>query len=698
MKLLKMFFLNITLTFIIFSQPNQQWMATYNGTGNNTDILNDMTIDAAGHIYVTGITRSGSSQTTEDYGTIKYLSNGTRRWIVKYNGPANQRDNAYAVAVDHECNVYVTGRSEGHSLLTDYTTIKYDSAGNQIWLKTFNSQPVPSEWIDIPYDIAVSQTGVFVTGISYIIGYGNYITTVKYGFNGTQMWVSRYQGYYVSDKGISIAADNAGNCFVGVLSDAGSAADYKVIKYNAAGMEEWVATYNGPANAADILTSITLDPSGNVYATGRSYTGTDSKYDVTTVKFSAGGSTDWVARFNGFASMADGGNFIIYGDNAVYVTGYIQQTTDSRSVDMILIKYSLSGPIIWTQYYNSTKNFQDQGVGITVDRNNNVYLTGNSAESNNSGYQVCLIKYSPDGSEQWVKNSGRINTNAIKILNDTSSNIYIAGYGDNFPGNSDYLILKYSSGNLNTNSFSHGSLNKVINDFENTIDVINVNLPQNNPASLIQKVVLVIDSVIHTNDSDLEFYITHNGITDTLIYHAGGTGDNFLNTRLDDSAFTSVENGTAPFAGRFKPVSNLGKFIGQNPNGEWTLRIYDNAAGNTGILQAWHLEITYMPTIGINLISEELPAKYNLHQNYPNPFNPVTKINFDIPAYKDVNRLVKLTIYDILGREITQLVNQELLPGSYSVEWNASNYPSGVYFYSMQTSNYFFTNKMILIK
>jgi hypothetical protein len=94
-----------------------------------------------------------------------------------------------------------------------------------------------------------------------------------------------------------------------------------------------------------------------------------------------------------------------------------------------------------------------------------------------------------------------------------------------------------------------------------------------------------------------------------------------------------------------------------------------------------------------------------LFQNYPNPFNPVTKIKYQIPLSRGVSAgrgvFTKLIIYDILGREIATLVNEQLKPGTYEVEWSAtgggSNYPSGVYFYKLITNDFSETKKMVLI-
>ena len=103
--------------------------------------------------------------------------------------------------------------------------------------------------------------------------------------------------------------------------------------------------------------------------------------------------------------------------------------------------------------------------------------------------------------------------------------------------------------------------------------------------------------------------------------------------------------------------------------------------------------------IGIKKLSTNIPEKYHLSQNYPNPFNPVTTVKFDIPKSSNI----KIIIYDILGKEVTTLVNEKLNAGSYEVVWpaptgNASTHPSGVYFYKLITDEYTDTKKMVLLK
>lgn len=98
--------------------------------------------------------------------------------------------------------------------------------------------------------------------------------------------------------------------------------------------------------------------------------------------------------------------------------------------------------------------------------------------------------------------------------------------------------------------------------------------------------------------------------------------------------------------------------------------------------------------IGIKKISTDIPRTYALRQNYPNPFNPTTYIEFDLPKTEFVN----LIIYNALGQIVRELVNENREAGSYRVDFNATNLPSGTYFYRIAAGDFVQTNKMVLVK
>lgn len=120
-------------------------------------------------------------------------------------------------------------------------------------------------------------------------------------------------------------------------------------------------------------------------------------------------------------------------------------------------------------------------------------------------------------------------------------------------------------------------------------------------------------------------------------------------------------------------------------------------SATTGYISNWSGKILKTTNGGITFIeplSNEVPEAFSLEQNYPNPFNPVTNIRFSVADFG----LVNLAIYDASGRKIETLINEELQAGTYEVDWNASAYSSGVYFYQIQTKAFNNTKKMIIIK
>lgn len=100
------------------------------------------------------------------------------------------------------------------------------------------------------------------------------------------------------------------------------------------------------------------------------------------------------------------------------------------------------------------------------------------------------------------------------------------------------------------------------------------------------------------------------------------------------------------------------------------------------------------PFVNVHSISSGIPSEYLLEQNYPNPFNPSTKIQFHLPKSSDV----KLDVYDIRGKFLERVAEGQLPAGSYSVDWNAKSYPSGIYIYKIETGEFAGSKRMILLK
>ncbi len=159
------------------------------------------------------------------------------------------------------------------------------------------------------------------------------------------------------------------------------------------------------------------------------------------------------------------------------------------------------------------------------------------------------------------------------------------------------------------------------------------------------------------------------------------------------------------FAGTYQSGLYLSLNNGQNwepKNGGLAVNSIDNITRQTKYVFLATRGGVYRASIydllGIQPVSTVIPRSYGLSQNYPNPFNPAAKIRFDIPADKNRTGIVSLVLFDVMGREVETLVNEELRPGTYEINWNATGYPSGVYFYRLIAGDYSSVKKMILLK
>jgi len=292
------------------------WQAIYNGTGNGSDIAYAIAVDNQGNVYITG--ESLGTEPNMDYATVKYDSNGVEQWSARYNGPGNGYDLACDISVDDDENVYVSGFTLG--LSTDYTTIKYDSLGNELWNMRYDG---PTNQMDVANAMTIDSDGnVYVTGKSPSeIGYGSDFLTIKYSTDGEELWISRYDSpNHQSDGGAAIAVDDDRNVYVaGWTNSAIFSSEYATIKYDSAGGLKWAASYSQGLNY-QIINDLALDDESNVYVTGSSAV---AGANYTTIKYSSSGSEGWVMHYSDPANYANKARSIaVDNDGNVYVTGY----------------------------------------------------------------------------------------------------------------------------------------------------------------------------------------------------------------------------------------------------------------------------------------------------------------------------------------------------------------------------------------
>jgi len=389
------FFISLIIFSIIFSriifaaEGDIIWTRTYNGPANDWDFGYSLAVDGNGNVYVTGFVTV--SLEYEDIWVRKYNSEGDELWTRTHNGTANRLDEGYGIAVDGNGNVYITGCEDVIGQGTNIWVRKYNTEGDVVWTDTYNGTANQS---DCGEGIAVDGNGnVYVTGSEYKSDRErSNIWVRKYDTDGDVIWTRSYNGPANDyDEGCGIAVDGSGNVYV-----TGSAAvslehdDIWVRKYNSEGDELWTQTHNDTANRLDEGSGIAVDGNGNVYVTGYEYVN-GQDWNIWVRKYDSDGNELWTRTHNGTADSEDAGcDIAVDGDGNVYVVGY--EADIKEALNIWLGKYDSDGNKIWTRTYNGPANDDDEGYGIAVDKSGNIYVTGCETVTGES-FNIWVRKY-----------------------------------------------------------------------------------------------------------------------------------------------------------------------------------------------------------------------------------------------------------------------------------------------------------------
>lgn len=178
-------------------------------------------------------------------------------------------------------------------------------------------------------------------------------------------------------------------------------------------------------------------------------------------------------------------------------------------------------------------------------------------------------------------------------------------------------------------------------------------------------------------------------LTPTLVW-APISGVTSFHIQVSSLPDFSVINDSATVAGnvnqRVVPAGRLALATNYN----WRVRA-TNSSGTGPFTASWSF---FTVAVGVNLISAEVPKEFKLFTNYPNPFNPSTKIKFNIPK----SEFATLKIYNSTGKLVSELFSKNFAAGSYEVEWQASSFASGIYFYKLESASFTETRRMMLVK
>lgn len=419
------------------SQVSQQWAKRYNSTGTANDYARAITFDAAGNVYVTG-------SANNNYLTIKYSPSGDTLWKAVYSGPANDDDTPKDIYVDAAGNVYITGSSFGNSSETDYATIKYDANGNQLWVQRYNGTNNDN---DEAVSVAVDGSGnVYAGGWSSTLNGSTDLVIVKYSPAGSQLWTRAYNGTSGGNEFMSkMIIDAAGNIYAAGRSRGVSNDDFLTVKYNSSGTLQWASRLDGNGNGNDAAVSLTVDNMGNVIVIG--YTlGNGTAKDYTTVKYNNAGVQQWIKNYNRVSASEDVPVGIVNDQQGnVYITGYCTGL-NTTSLDYMTIAYNSNGTQLWAKSFNSgLVGVDDKASSIDIDGSGNIYVTG-STISSGSDFDFGTVKYSPAGDVQWTilyENIVAVDDNAVMVKADNNGNVYVTGLSSGFSG-VDFMTVKYS--------------------------------------------------------------------------------------------------------------------------------------------------------------------------------------------------------------------------------------------------------------
>lgn len=382
----------------------QRWNRQVDFIGNSKDESNDMAVDAAGNVYVTGWSLTATS--SRDFLTIKYNALGEMQWLARYNGAGNTTDEANAIAVDADGNVYVTGTS--YSRTESFcTTIGYNSVGVEQWVEHYRG---PRNDFNGGEDLLLDAQGnVYVTGWS----------TLKYDQAGALQWALDYGDIIpplLQINAKSIARDAAGNIYIaGGLYGAG-----RFAKLNSHGRLEW-------SNAAPLESNggFAVDDSGNVYLAGW----LESQHGVSsyeTFKYNTNGVLQWNANYHQSAHSDDKPSALaLDASGNVYVTG-------RSGPEGATIKYNSAGAQQWLVRYNNPSYYSIQPTRMLLDVEGNIFITGYGAPHSGLNRETDFIttKFNNAGDEQWSlasKGASGALVYPVAIAQDAAENVVVAG-------------------------------------------------------------------------------------------------------------------------------------------------------------------------------------------------------------------------------------------------------------------------------
>ncbi|KPJ96632.1 MAG: hypothetical protein AMJ53_00105 [Gammaproteobacteria bacterium SG8_11] len=443
----------------------EDWVQTFESNLlASTDVAVDVAVDREGNIYVTGYTTNLPNGV--DFYTIKYDSDGNEIWARFYNSGVNNDDMAKKIAVDTSGNVFVAGEVIGPDGSWDIVLIKYNTNGDEEWFSRFLSSASERSDEYLTDMVLDKQGNIFMSGYT---NYADKYIIVKYDQEGQQQWsyINDFLKGAEQNIGNSLAVDKQGNVFM--FGGCKQVKDYIEKDYNISmkfdknGSTEWQVFE--PSNGSTDMTAfqgyIVSDDSGNVYITSR-HLGNYNTF--TTIKYNQMGEKKWEANHSTIVeSLCEPMTLSIDNEGSIYISGSVNEFRNDNQY-FLIIKYNSDGQEEWFTSYLEDDHIP---VALKTDAAGNVYVTLNRWEYSQGSYEenIVLLKYNRNGLLQWMNNfdiSSQGNEFATAMELNINSEIIFSGRTSDQQSSEDYLILKYNKeGNLIWEKRYNGTKNEI---------------------------------------------------------------------------------------------------------------------------------------------------------------------------------------------------------------------------------------------
>jgi hypothetical protein len=467
------------------------------------------------------------------------------------------------------------------------------------------------------------------------------------------------------------------------------------------------------AQAPDTLWTKTFGGSNNDYGWSVQQT-TDSGYIITgyTSSFGSGSSDIWLIKTD---SSGDTLWTKTFGGTHTEQGYSVQQTTDGGYIivgkiwsvsagtyDVWLIKTDASGDTLWTKAFGESGN--EQGLSVQQTTDLGFIIVGTKISSGGFYHDVWLIKTDTSGDTIWTKTFGGDSDDECLSIRQTEDEGYIiAGSTASYSAGTDYdvwLIKTDASGDtLWTKTFG-GSDNDYGSSVQQTTDGGFILIGETTPAggSYLDIWLIKTDAsgdTLWTKTFDRGEYVYGTSVQQTTDggYIITGHTSTFGSVTADVLLIKTNSSGDTLWTKIFGGSDNdEGNSVQKTTDGGFIITGWTSSFG-AGSKDVWLIKTT--PDVSdLEPNTDLLPLDFSLHQNYPNPFNPSSKIKYSIPERSNVS----LKVFDLLGSEVAELVKGEIEAGTYDITFNASNLPSGIYFYQIRAGDFVETKKMVLMK